>query len=137
MRHAADPAVVSRIKELVALSDSEAIDVAAAGRVVNVPESWSLIWEKTPADNAYFILEGTVSIRRDGIEIATLTAGDFIGEMAIVSHSLRSASVLTSSPVKAINFGTESISALVQKVPRIGEVLRATAAQRFEANTSK
>lgn len=137
MRHAADPAVVSRIKELVALSDSEAHDVAIAGRVVNVPASWSLIWEKTPADNAYFILEGTVSIRRDGTEIATLTAGDFIGEMAIVRHGLRSASVVTSSPVKAINFATESISTLVEKIPRIGEALRAAAAQRFEANDSK
>ncbi len=137
MRHAADPAVVSRIKELTSLTDSEANDVANAGRVVNVPASWSLIWEKTPADNAYFILEGTVSIRRDGVEIATLTAGDFIGEIAIVSHRLRSASVVTASPVKVINFAAETIAALSDKIPRIGEAVRAAATQRLEANDAK
>lgn len=134
MRRSAEPEVVSRIKELTALTDAEAREVAKAGRVVNVPESWSIIWEKTPADNAYFILEGTVSIRRDGAEIAALTAGDFIGEMAIVSHQLRSASVVTTSPVKAINFPTEDLAVLTAKIPRIGEAVRAKAAQRLEAN---
>lgn len=137
MRKPADSAIVDRLKQLTSLSDSEVADVARAGRVVHVPESWSLIWEKTPADAAYYILEGTVSIRRDKTEVATLGAGDFIGEAAILNHRLRSASVVTTTEVTAQNFSAEAGLALAAKIPRIDEALRATNAQRVEANSAR
>ncbi len=31
-----------------------------------LPADWSLIWEKTPADKAYLIVDGEVSVRKDG-----------------------------------------------------------------------
>lgn len=135
MRARSDSEVARRIKELTTtLSDADIRAVAAAGRVVNVPAGWALIWEKTPADNAYFILDGEVSIRRDKQEIATLGAGDFIGEVAIINDQLRSASVITTTEVTALNISAEAGRALAEKIPAIEVALRATSAQRLEAN---
>lgn len=134
MRHATDPGVVARLQDLTSLSDAEITAVAKAGQVVHLPANWSVIWEKTPADATYYILEGEVSIRRSGTEIATLGAGDFIGEAAIVNHELRSASVVTKTKVTALNFSAEAGTALAARIPRIGETLRAANAQRLEAN---
>lgn len=134
MRNTPDPAVVARLKELTSLSDAEIDEVAKAGQVVHLPASWSVIWEKTPAHAAYYILEGEVSIQRNGAEIATLGEGDFIGEVAILSHRLRTASVVTKTEVTALNFSADQGTALAANIPRIGEALRATSALRLEAN---
>lgn len=136
MRYAPDPMVVNRLKELTSLSDAEIGEVAKAGRVVHLPAHWSLIWEKTPADAAYYILEGEVSIQRDHKEIAALGAGDFIGEVAIVSHQLRTASVVTKTEVTALNFSAELGAELAARIPRIGEAIRASTAQRLEADNA-
>lgn len=135
MRHAPDPAVVKRLKELTSLSDDEITEVAKAGRLVHLPAHWSLMWEKTPADAAYYILEGDVSIQRNREEVATLSAGDFLGEVAIVSHQLRTASVVTKTKVTALNFSAENGAALAARIPRIGEAIRASTTQRLEAAT--
>lgn len=137
MRNAPDPAVVARLKELTELSDSEVVEVAKAGRLVNVPAGWTLIWEKTPADNAYYILEGEVSIQRSHQEIAALKAGDFIGEVAIMSHQLRTASVVTKTKVTALNFSAEVGRDLAARIPRIDAALTATTAQRLEADNGR
>lgn len=137
MRRAPDNEVVKRLKELCSLSDEEINEVARAGRAVRVPASWSLIWEKTPADNAYLILEGEVSIRRDKEEIATLSAGDFIGEMAIVDRKLRNASVVTTTEVTVLNFPYDDVRDLSARIPGFDEALRASAAERLGADPAK
>jgi CRP-like cAMP-binding protein len=73
-RFAPDQATIAKIKELSGFTDSEVQQVAEAGRLVHLPESWSLILEKTPADAAYYILEGEVSVRRNREEVATMGA---------------------------------------------------------------
>lgn len=133
MRQGPDKEVVDRLKQLTSLSDSEVNQVAKAGRVVHLPAGWGVIWEKTPADAAYYILEGEVSIQRNHEEIAALGAGDFIGEVAIVSNQLRTASVVTKTPVTLLNFGADIARELAASIPAVGEAIRASAAQRLEA----
>ncbi|MEO6470908.1 MAG: cyclic nucleotide-binding domain-containing protein [Aeromicrobium sp.] len=136
MRHAPvpDKEVINRLKELTTLSDSEINEFAKAGRVVHLPAGWGVIWEKTPADAAYYILDGEVSIQRGHQEIATLGAGDFIGEVAIVSHQLRTASVVTTTKVTMLNFSADVARELAAKIPAIGQSIAASTAQRLEVD---
>ncbi|WP_278258131.1 cyclic nucleotide-binding domain-containing protein [Nocardioides convexus] len=60
--------------------------ISATGRRVKLPEGWSPIWEDTPADKAYILLAGTVSVRRDGRRSPRLGPGDIVGEAAIVGQ---------------------------------------------------
>lgn len=134
MRKGPDQEAVDGLKKLTSLTDSEINEVATAGRVVHLPPGWGVIWEKTPADAAYFILDGEVSIQRDHQEIATLGAGDFIGEVAIINHQLRSASVVAKTKITLLNFSAEVARDLAAKIPAIGDSIRATTAQRLEAD---
>lgn len=136
MRRNPDPAAVARLTELTTLSPDEIDQVASAGQLVNLPARWKLIWERTPADAAYYILEGEVSIQRDKEEVAQLGAGDIIGEMAILHHKLRAASVFTLTPVKALNFSAEAVATLSENIPRLGEAIRSTSTERLESNTN-
>ena len=54
------------LNRLEALSDADLETVVDKGRHVHLPADWSLIWEKTPADKAYLIVDGEVSVRKGG-----------------------------------------------------------------------
>ncbi|GAA5140776.1 hypothetical protein GCM10023340_01460 [Nocardioides marinquilinus] len=102
-------------------SSREIARISAHGRRVKLPEGWSPIWERTPADKAYVILDGEVSVRRGGEEVARLGAGDIVGEAAIVGNSLRTASVVALTPLTAIHFTDTDINELIEEMPGFKE----------------
>ena len=134
MADAPQPEKLARLNRLESLDDADLAKVVKAGRHLHLPADWSLIWEKTPADKAYLIVDGEVSVRKAGQEVARLGAGDVIGEMAIVNHKLRSASVVSLTPLEVIHFTKESLQQLLDEVPAFGEALRGTSADRLGAS---
>jgi CRP/FNR family cyclic AMP-dependent transcriptional regulator len=131
MADAPSPEKLAQLNRLEALTDADLQTVIAAGRHVHLPADWSLMWERTPADKAYLIVDGEVSVRRGGEEIARLGPGDVIGEMAIVNHKLRSASVVSLTPLEVIHYTSESLERLLEDVPAFGDALRGTTADRL------
>lgn len=134
--HAQDPGApeperLERLNRLESLSNADLKKVIAKGRHVHLPADWSLIWEKTPADKAYLIVDGEVSVRRGREEVARLGPGDVIGEMAIVGHKLRSASVVSLTPLEVIHFTREALQELLDEVPAFGAALRETTEDRL------
>lgn len=125
------PEKLEKLHRLEDLSNEDRKKVVAKGRHVHLPADWSLIWQKTPADKAYLIVEGEVSVRKDGSEVARLGPGDVIGEMAIVGHKLRSASVVSLTPLEVIHFTKEALEELLEEVPAFGVALRETTAERL------
>lgn len=112
-------------------SPKEQARISSTGTRVKLPEGWAPISERTGADKAYVILDGTVSVRKSGQEIAQLGPGDIIGEAAIVGHSLRTASIVALTPLELIHFTPEQLSKLSDELPSFQEALERTAAQRF------
>ena len=119
---------------LDALDPADAQRVLAAGRELTLPQGWSPIAESTPADKAYLITEGEVSVRKGGTEIATLGPGTVVGESAIVNRTLRSATIVALTPLKVVHFTSEGIQQLATEVPAFGEALRVAAAERLEGS---
>lgn len=109
----------------------EVARISAAGRRVRLPEGWSPIWERTPADKAYVILSGEVSVRRRGEEIARLGAGDVMGEGGIVRHSLRSATLVALTPLDLVHFTAEAVEQLSAEMPGFRRALDAVAESRL------
>ncbi len=105
--------------------------VLSAGNVLTVPQGWSPIAAGTPADKAYLITEGEVSVRKDGVEIATLGPGSVVGEAAIVHRTLRSATIVALTPLQVVHFTSDRLEQLVEQVPAFGAAVRAAAAGRL------
>ncbi len=105
--------------------------ISATGRRVKLPEGWSPIWEDTPADKAYILLAGTVSVRRDGREIAQLGPGDIVGEAAIVGQKLRTASIVALTPLDTIHLTDETLRELDKEWPAFHQALVEVAQSRF------
>jgi len=112
-------------------SPKEIAVISASGTRVNLPQGWSPIWEDTPADKAYIILSGTVSVRKDGQEIARLGAGDIVGEAAILNRSLRTASIVALTPLELIHLSAEALQRLSVEMPSFQAALDQVATERF------
>lgn len=106
------PAQLGQLAVFENATDAELQQILDGSTFLQVPGDWALIWENTPADKAYLVLSGELSVRHGGEEIATLGCGDFIGEMAIVQHKLRSATVVTKGLVTGLHFTAESVESL-------------------------
>jgi CRP/FNR family transcriptional regulator, cyclic AMP receptor protein len=135
--HAKPSADTKRIEELArtnrfeGFSDEEIHHVVDAATYLTVPENWALMVEQQPADKAYLILTGEVSVRRQGEEVARLGAGEVIGEMALVNHKLRSATVVADSPLEVLHFTDETVAALTSRIPRFRDVLIGAVQERI------
>ena len=113
------------------LSDAEVKLIASRGTQVHLPADWSLIWEKTPADKAYIILRGEVSVRRRGRAGRSPRPGDTVGEAAIVGHKLRNASVVSLTEMDVLHFTSEAVRQLLGEVPAFREALEQTTRDRL------
>lgn len=134
MADAPNPQRLGKLNRLESLSDADLAAVISAGTHVHQPANWSLIAENTPADKAYLIVDGEVSVRKHGEEVARLGPGDVIGEVSIVQHKLRTASVVSLTELEVLHFTREALESLIEKVPAFGDAIRATAAERLDAD---
>lgn len=110
---------------------AEIAKISGSGTVVHLPAGWSPIWEDTPPDKAYIILDGTVSVRRDGEEVAQAGPGDIIGEAAILNQKLRNASIVALTPLELIHLTPEALQRLAVEMPTFQQALEKVAAERF------
>lgn len=111
-------------------TDDEVEAIKNAGTYVTIPADWSPIWEKTPADKAYILLSGEVSVRKDGKEIAKLGPGEIMGEAGIVNHALRSASIVSLTKLELLHFTHDAVKRLCDEVPAFKAALDRAAEER-------
>jgi CRP/FNR family cyclic AMP-dependent transcriptional regulator len=131
--HPEDRAALARLAELDVFpgaSDKDLRAIVRSGTVVSIPQGWSLIWEKTPADKAYVVLQGTASARHDHQEFATIGPGELIGEMAIIQHKLRSATVVAAAPLEVLHFTKEAVDRLRREVEVFRQAIEVTTVSR-------
>ena len=92
----------------------------------------AIVEESAPDNDIYFILAGAVSIRVDGREIAVRTAGQHIGEMAVVDPGQpRSASVVAEDEVVAARVSASMFADLAEANPRLWRNIARGLAERL------
>lgn len=104
--------------------------LARSGRLLRVPNEWAVLIESQPADSAYFILEGTADVRRQGATVVSLGSRQLVGEAALVDHRTRNASVVTTSPVRVVRWSYEDLQALFAAHPSLEDVFAEQARAR-------
>jgi CRP-like cAMP-binding protein len=81
----------------------------------------------------FVLLEGTADVRRDTRLVAPLGAGDFFGEIALVTDVPRIATVKTTSPVRALVITDRAFRELMRKSPEIQRKVLEAVASRLAA----
>jgi CRP/FNR family cyclic AMP-dependent transcriptional regulator len=90
-------------------SRSELAALARAGTEVDLPDGHVLMEEGEWGREAYLLLEGAVDISICGSVVNTVSAGEIVGELAIIDpRRPRMATVRAAGPVKALVFDMRS-----------------------------
>ena len=79
------------------LGQAELQRVGALADVIDPPSGKTLMAQGDTGAEAMVIVEGAAGVERDGSIIAERGPGDVIGEMALISHQPRSATVTLTS----------------------------------------
>lgn len=108
--------------------------LARVGRVTSLPAHWTFVHEGTPADACYVLLQGEAQVRRHGTDRARIVAGAVVGESALLSRSLRGASVVSISAVRALRVEYPDLVALLLSRPRLQASLGAVYAEHLAAD---
>jgi CRP/FNR family cyclic AMP-dependent transcriptional regulator len=118
-----DPRALRRIKILASMTDDQLDRFAEFVEVEKIPQ-WSLIVKQgDPGDSMYFILEGELRARINvlGQEtiLATLSAGDFFGDISLFDRGPRSADVVANSDSLVVKISAAGFDRLATEAPDI------------------
>ena len=95
-----DPARLTAIPIFSHLSPDEARRLATYATETSIAEGHILMKEGDYSVELIAIEEGTADVIRNGEKIASLKAGDLIGEMGLLERRPRSADVIATSPMR-------------------------------------
>jgi CRP-like cAMP-binding protein len=84
---------------------------------MSVPASTQLIREGAVGRDFMVIVDGAVEVKRKGRKIKELGAGDFIGEMALISGAPRNATVTTTQPTSLLAVTDRAFWGLLERAP--------------------
>ena len=109
-------------------STKELGQISALGDELHQPAGSELITEGVKGREFFVLIEGTVEARRNGRRVATFESGDFFGEIALLTESPRTATVVAADPVRLLVISGQSFRRLLGDTPSIqGKVLAALA----------
>jgi CRP/FNR family cyclic AMP-dependent transcriptional regulator len=128
VRSATKVDLIADVPLFVGLSRSELSQVASIADEIDLPADKVLIREGERGREFFVLLEGKAEVARKGKELATRGAGEFFGEIALVSNLPRTATVKTRTPVRALVIRDVDFRALLRRTPAIAvKVLQAVA----------
>lgn len=94
-----------------------------------------------PGDAAYVIIEGgaevSIATESGDIPVAQLRDGDFVGEIAILCDTPRTATVTASSDLKALRIRKERFFELLRQFPELAIELTRLLAERLTRTTAE
>jgi CRP/FNR family transcriptional regulator, cyclic AMP receptor protein len=120
-----------------ALSKQELGALAKATEDLEVEEGKVLTREGDLGREFFVIVEGEVSVTRDGNELRRLGPGEFFGEIALIyENARRTATVTSTSPLRFFVLTRQSFRSLLEHQPEIEDKVMAALEERLGSDSS-
>lgn len=97
----------------------ELASIATLADEVNLKEGKKLTSEGERGREFFVLIEGTADVARKGKKLNDLGPGDFLGEIALLTHSPRTATVTATSPIRALVITGPEFRSLLRRSPQI------------------
>jgi CRP/FNR family transcriptional regulator, cyclic AMP receptor protein len=135
LRRDAKIGLLRRVPLFAGCSGKELGQISALADELHQPEGTTLITEGTKGREFFVLVDGSVDVRRNGRRLNTLGPGTFFGEIALVSDTPRTATVVATSPVRLLVITGQSFGRLLHETPSIQAKVLAALAERVAPTT--
>jgi CRP-like cAMP-binding protein len=125
-------ATLSSYDTFAQCSRADLTALVEAGGPFSLPAGWPLVQEGIPADACYVLTDGEARVFHEREQIATLSAGDLVGEMTLLGGGQRRATVTSATRVAGLRIENEALRPVLHKHPQLAEAFRAV----YDAHTS-
>jgi len=84
-----------------------------------------------PGKEAFIILSGKATVKRSGKKVATISTGSVVGELSLLDHGPRTATVVCETECQVLVIGRGNFLRVIDKVPALTHKLFAALAMRI------
>ena len=121
-------AALKRAPLFEGLSKKELTQLARVSEDMEIPEGQVLTKEGEIGHEFFVIVEGEVEVTRKGRKLGKRGGGDFIGEIALIEETPRTATVTAKTPLRVFVLTSTDFRYLLEENPQVqGKVMRALA----------
>jgi CRP/FNR family cyclic AMP-dependent transcriptional regulator len=115
-------------------SKKELAAVAAEADELVLPTGRALATQGARGSEFVIIVDGSAEVRKNGRRINQLGSGDFLGEIALVSGALRTATVTTTSETRILVLTDRGFRRLTRDLPSIHASILRALSERLQAD---
>ena len=112
-------------------------DIAKATVELTLDEGKEFVTQGDVGREAFIIVEGQADVTRAGQLVAQLGPGDCVGELALLDHGPRTATVTATTPLTVLVLGPREFSGLLDEVPTLTHKILAVLAGRVRELDSR
>ncbi|MEI7547318.1 MAG: cyclic nucleotide-binding domain-containing protein [Actinomycetota bacterium] len=105
--------------------------IAKAGDEIRMPAGSLIVDQGQTGREAFVVLEGSVIVKRNGKKINSMGAGAVVGELSLLDHGPRTATVICETDCVLLLLDQRHFMAVLDDVPAIAHKLLATLAGRI------
>jgi CRP/FNR family transcriptional regulator, cyclic AMP receptor protein len=124
--------LLKRVPLFAGCSKAELREVALSADEIDLRDGHVLTREGQPGREFFVLVEGTVTVTRNGQKLADMAFGDWFGEIAILTYTPRTATVTATSPVRVLVITDRAFRRVVETMPRIALKVLASVSQRLD-----
>ena len=117
-----------------ACSKKELRRIAALADELEFREGKILTKQGGPGREMFILLDGTVKVERNGVQVNALGPGDFLGEGALVLGKPRNATITATAPLRALVISDVNFKQLLGEDLSISTKVHETLAARTPAD---
>jgi len=112
-------------------SNRELQTIAKATDELTVPAGHVLTDQGQMGREAFVIVDGSATVKRNGKKVATLGPGSVVGELSLLDHGPRTATVTADSDATVLVIEQRHFLGVLEDVPALARKLLATLAGRI------
>ena len=114
-----------------ACSNKDLEKIAKAGDEVVMPTGSLIVDQGQTGREAFVIISGTAVVKRNGKKVANLGPGSVVGELSLLDHGPRTATVVAESDVTLFVISQRHFLGVIDDVPALAHKLLASLAGRI------
>lgn len=127
--------LIKSVPLFASASKQELAEIASIADEIDLPGGKVLIEEGDTGREFFVLVEGTAEVERGGKKVASIGAGDFFGEIALIAKTPRNATITTTSPARALVITDRAFRQLLDSSPRIAVGVLTALAERLAPTT--